>query len=267
MSCTKVISRGKNKGKRCCDVSNFCPHQLIKCENCNEMISKKNRTRHQAGCKPRKHLKIMKAVETKIIEEIHEIKDSVGKVEKLIRERPPSLNVYIGDNIYDDLVKKMGKKDAVDFLVRAASDNNPLSVIDKLYLDGNNKEDWPLAFKDGEFKYISKGKEMIIDKTGDKIGKLFGNVHNAMIQAVSEIIDSNLRGTAEDIKGMYDTYNMLKIQRNLYKLCGRTEILCNKLQSKVANPIHPFFQQYFIKLFFDDDNMLLDCELDNSTPM
>jgi hypothetical protein len=192
----------------------------------------------------------------KKVESVEKVTGEVKETLEAIKNRPQVLNVYIGDNIYDDLVKKMGKKDAVDFLIRAASDNNPLSVIDKLYLDDTNKDDWPIAYKEGEFKFLSENKEMVVDKTGAKISKLFGKVHNAMIQAVSEMIDSNLRGTAEDIKGMYDTYNMMRIQRNLYKICGRTDILCNRLKNKVSNPVHPFFQRYFIQLFFDDMNKM-----------
>jgi hypothetical protein len=193
-----------------------------------------------------------------------ETKETVNEVKKElieeIKKRPHVLNLYIGDNIYDDLVNKMGKKDAVDFLVRAANDNNPLSVIDKLYLGDDSRDNWPIAYKEGVYKYLNKDREMIIDETGSKIGELFGKVHNAMIQAVSEVINQNLSGGT--VEGMYDTYNMLKIQRNLYKICGRTEILCSKLQSKVKNPVHPFFQKYFIELFFDDRNKMKQ-ELDS----
>jgi hypothetical protein len=231
-------------------------------------MAKRALNRHIKTCKGKKRLLISKIDISNITDSIKDtvaktveysvskVEDSVSEVKELIKNRPPVLNVYIGDNVYDDLVKKMGKKDAVDFLIRAASDNDPLSVIDKLYLDDIDKEDWPIAYRNGEFKYISEKKEMIIDRTGNRIGKLFGKVHNAMIQAVSEMINNNLNGTAEDINGMYDTYNMLRIQRNLYKICGKTDIFCNRLRNKVTNPVHPFFQKYFIKLFFDDSNMM-----------
>jgi hypothetical protein len=205
-----------------------------------------------------KDIDIMEAIETKIENVVMKATNTANeKVMSELREiknRPQVLNLYIGDNIYDELVDKMGKKDAVDFLIRAASDNDPLSVIDKLYLGDGAKDNWPIAYKEGVYKYINKDKEMIVDKTGEKIGKLFGKIHNAMIQAVSEMINQNLSGNT--VEGMYDTYNMMKIQRNLYKICGRTEILCNKLQSKVKNPVHPFFQKYFIELFFNDMNKM-----------
>jgi hypothetical protein len=270
MSCNIIISRGKNRGRRCGDTNTRCYHVNIRCKNCGKTFMMKHSfDDHKKVCKKilvskKKDVEdiVNKVVSEKVNAAVKEVDNKVSAVEeeiKEIRNRPQVLNFYIGDNIYDDLVKKMGKEDAVDMLIRAASDNNPLSIIDKLYLDGPNKEDWPIAYKDGEFKYLDKDKRMVVDKTGKKMTELVGKVHNAMIKAVSEMITKNLEGSAKDVEGMYDTYNMMKIQRNLYKFCGKTELYCNKLQTKIRNPVHPFFQRYFIKLFFDDNmNINLD---------
>lgn len=252
IKCQKILLRGKNKGKKCCDVSSRCRHSKseLKCK-CGKVFELQySYSRHVKTCmKSKKQVKVTAMGMMK--EELRKVTDTNEEILKEIKKRPPVLNFYIGDNVYDDLVEKMGKEDAVDFLIRAASDNNPLSVIDKLYLDDRNKEDWPLAYnKEGEFKYLNKNKQMIVDKTGTEIVKLFGKVHNAMIQAVSEMINKNLTGQSVD--GMYDTYNLQKIQGNLYKMCGRTELLCGKFKKKIINQVHPFFNVYFMELFFDD---------------
>lgn len=164
-----------------------------------------------------------------IMKELNILREKVYKLENSPRTTHVNVNlqncIIIGDNVYDELVNKLGHNEAINYLTSGCYDE--VDVIEKLYLDSPNPNNYPIACKTPtHFRYLNEYREIIDDQNGNKVQKLVkSRVREAMLLAIME----------EDA----DTNS------NIHKLLtdDKRDIL-TKLAKITYNPDHPFFYQF-----------------------
>lgn len=249
-TCTISISRGKNKGKICKDVNAICRHERNVCPNCGEQFSYKHtlvahgKTCHKAK-KKRVQVQIVKKPD--LLERIstleqrnRDLEDKVDKVEK-----QPRINniMVIGNDFFQELALKIGKKGAVEFLTLAASSGKAIDVIDKLYLEGKDPMSYPIACRDEDHFRFRKldGHEgkLVDDRGGAIIGDLMmDRVRDAFMMAANELwCNRSLDGHAES-----DVETRLQnVQQGISAVNKRNIVY--QLAEATNNSSHPFFKE------------------------
>ena len=279
--CDIIIHKGKNKGKKCYEINKTCRHQKTICAECGSAFGyKHNFIAHLKQCTgsdttcavvaikkrpyiakkdPEAHLvtptiikrtDIKSEVEEKLLERLDKLEKVNEEFEKKLQDRPSqhvtNINVVIlGDNFYEELVSIMGKKDAVHFLAKAASKGKPLDVINKLYLDGMEPNEYPIACRDRtipDFRYLNDNRQIVNDLGGNTIGSMVSNkIRNAMLLATNEIIHERVHRPITDTEsGIYKDYDIVDMQKNLTDMCEQFQIV-RDLAEATENKFHPFF--------------------------
>lgn len=285
-TCPIIITRGKNKGKACGSVNKKCRHKNIQCPNCNGHFTvETSYIRHQAVCKgkgksdlktsPRKQEAPIRTIKIRVktLDDTDTTLSSINinsnrnnnapdnnvlleKIEQLERElnvvkNKPAVhhhwNIVLGGNFYDELVDKMGKSHAINYLTELASTGKPIDIINKLYLEGNSPEKYPIACRNNtgnesegipHFRYIGSDHRLIDDKGGRSISKIVSSgVHNAMLLAANEAINEQVENRN------YDDFNIGPIQRyaaNMRNTLPQDHII-SELSHMTRIPNHPFF--------------------------
>ena len=154
------------------------------------------------------------------------------------------LNIaIIGDNALEYLSNRMGRDEAIKYLVQNAINANSIDVVDKLYLDGKDINDYPIACReDLHFRFLDENKNIVDDFGGHKIAhKLTDNVQTAMIDAHLNYI-KKLTNTPRQ-EELWSVYDIRKVQSSINEFNNREnkENLRADLAIKVYNPTHPFF--------------------------
>jgi len=241
--CTIVISRGKNKGKQCCDVNRICRHQSVKCPNCGEEFAYKHtymsHTRLCIASPKRKTPQIIK--KSDILERLSTLeqknRDLEAKVKRVERQ-PRNINniMVIGTDFFQELTTKIGKDSAIEFLSLAAVSGKPLDVIDKLYLEGKDPMCYPIACRNQlHFRYLSN-EGIVDDRGGTIIGDLVTNrLRNAFLMVANELISKHLDGEVET-----DSDMLRNMQQNIAAV-DKSEIVY-QLAEATTNASHPFFK-------------------------
>lgn len=191
----------------------------------------------------------------KELSELREKYETVSKRMGRVEREPKNITVVIGDEkIFHGLVKKLGDElRASKFLLENIAKKNCINIVDKLYLEGVEKDRYPIACADDyQFRYLN-GSGDIVDDTGGKIilTKLQNEVHSALIEANTCMINEQL-GNSDDGQGgsgsgsvgtLYDVYDLGHIQHQLGNYRGEeeTEKLRDDLARRVYNVSHPFF--------------------------
>jgi hypothetical protein len=171
------------------------------------------------------------------------------KIERLERElevvkNKPAVhhhwNIVLGMNFFEELVGKMGRADAINFLTDIATEGKPVDVITKLYLEGNSPTSYPIACQDHDhFRYIDAEHRLIDDKGGHGISQIVSSgVHEALILAANEAIQDHVQ--TEN----YENFNIAPIQK--YVADMRRSLPQDRIISELAHmtsiPNHPFFK-------------------------
>jgi len=168
------------------------------------------------------------------------LRERVKKIENTPRIQTAFSNcIIIGPDMYHDMVAKYGKDAAIDFLTKSALSGDSVGVIQKLYLDGINPDQYPIACRDlpapskYHFRYLNDNREVVDDQGGKSVQKIFTDrAHKAMILATNEIISKAMDGE----EGAFCT--LVPIQR---KLASIDVLDIDRLANITNNPNHPFF--------------------------
>jgi len=165
------------------------------------------------------------------------------KIEKLEREleevkqtpvQHHHWNIVLGMNFFDELVHKMGKDHAIDFLSDIAQEGKPVDVINKLYLEGTSPNEYPIACCDrNHFRYIDSEHRIVDDKGGHEISKIVtSGVHDALVSAANESLH---------VHGTRDQFNALQRYITDMKRSLPKDRIISELAHITSIPNHPFF--------------------------
>jgi hypothetical protein len=253
-TCRVLITRGKNKGTACYVVNKKCRHKNIVCLHCGVPFTvETSYIRHKANCHapevPFNRIKLNIGKEPRKETQNNEITNNapieepmaynlLRKIEKLEKElelvkNTPSVhhhwNIVLGMNFFEELVGKMGKDHAINFLTEIASEGKPVDVISKLYLEGNNPTCYPIACRDRDhFRYIDSDHRLIDDRGGHSISQIVSSgVYKALILAANE-----------------QNHTVAPIQKyvsDMMKSLPQDRII-NELSHITSIPNHPFFK-------------------------
>lgn len=236
--CKVVITRGKNKGKICGEINSRCKHvsKLLKCSECGMTFDRSTSYyRHINTHAQPKEKKIPLSVTKKLdIPEIYNKLETLEQQNRNLREevevlkQQPVTN-YITimgtESFYTELISKLGKQEAIEFLTHSNVIGKPLSVFQKLYLDGKNPNDYPVACRDhSHFRYLDDDKQMVDDRDGSNIERVL----------IPKITDAIILATNATATPAYD------IRERLTHMDRTTMI--EDLAMITNNPNHPFFR-------------------------
>lgn len=278
-TCDMIIVTGSNKGKRCCDINKYCRHQKTKCDLCGEEFNHKSsyqrhiKTVHGHGCTQRRKVTVTRKEPvpghqaqghqaqghqdqgqsgTRTLEEVtrqlQQLRaefDQVNARVHKVEQEPKNITVVIGDeNIFMGLVKRLGgEKLATKFLLENMDHKDSINIVDKLYLEGVEKNQYPIACADNyRFRYLSHSGNIVDDDGGTKIVSTLENeIHSALIEANTRLIHECIDN--DDNVTLYNVYNLGTLQEQLgnYRRLD-TQKFRDDLAKKVYNTSHPFFQ-------------------------
>lgn len=163
-----------------------------------------------------------------------------------VKQRPTTIhqwNIVFGDNFYEQLVNRMGNEEAINFLSDMAAHGTPVDLISKLYLEGRDPADYPVACRDKDhFRYINSEKRIIDDKGGHSISKLVSaGVRDALITAANEHSAGAIEGNTDEDEEIEEITIIKDFVTNMPELMSK-EAIIRKLSEITTNPNHPFFQ-------------------------
>ena len=182
----------------------------------------------------------------KRIGEMAEQPDINSKLQQLndriseIADKPTVINntyniAIMAPNFYQELETKIGQRETVKLLTSSAITNDPMSILKILYFGGNDPNEYPIASKNGRYRYLND-EGTLIETGEDQVGKLVSSrIQKAMSYATGKLI----RNTMHDTDKLYDTYDLGTIQANIYNF--PTEYVYKELSHITENPAHPFF--------------------------
>ena len=243
--CTLPITRGKNKGRLCREANKTCRHQILACHKCREEFSYKHtHTAHIKLCTgPKIRKKVVIIKKNHLLDRI----ESLEAKNKLLEDKvtkvalQPRNIIVLGNDFFQELVEKIGKERAVEFLTCTAMSGKPIDVIDKLYLEGKDPMTYPIACRNQDhFRYLNAENDMVDDRGGAIIGDFMSSrIQNAFIMAANELISHGISKGNTDT--LYDTYNIVTVQESITTACDKQAIV-NELAKVTDNSEHPFFK-------------------------
>jgi len=253
-------------GKKCGEVNRKCRHKVSYCPHCgsefametsyyrhikvcDDVGSNTNNGRKKVTIKPRIKIKNNENINNvKPAVEMHSLLDRIRLLEKElehVKTRPTTVhnwNIVLGSNFYDELVQQMGQQSAINYLMEIASESKPIDVISKLYLEGNDPSDYPVACRGRDhFRYVTAEQKIVDDKGGHNISKYVSNgVMNALVSAANDAITEQMSddNCTEGGKLIAMQDHMLQMQHLASK-----ENIVSRLAELTNNPNHPFFQE------------------------
>lgn len=260
--CTNIITKGANKGKMCKDVNRWCKHKKIQCSNCKRVFSYQHSfNAHQCSIsKPKVQIRVdvkSKAAKCKpsLSEEqqretqelknmVHQLKDELDEIRKQPKVQINNLTV-ITDDIFSKVISQMGEREGVKFLLDSLDDEvECLNIVDKLYLSGKDKNQYPIACRDkNHFRFMGPNSKVVDDVNGDIIvSKLTNSMQNAFLKASADLIKGHIDDNATE--SLYDMYDIRSVHDRIKQLPlpDHRERFKEGLATKVSNPTHPFFQ-------------------------
>lgn len=178
-----------------------------------------------------------------ILEELNSLRARVQKM-----ENEPRYNnwIIIGSDMFSEMIDKYGRSEALTFLTKSALTGDSVDVIKKLYLDGVNPEQYPIACKNyHHFRYLNDKREVIDDEGGLSVRKIFTDrAHRAMVLATNEMMQYEMdqfRPDPEQPNDMDigDTFRKLGDVQCLLSSVHSLDM--DRLAGMTNNPNHPFF--------------------------
>jgi uncharacterized C2H2 Zn-finger protein len=253
-TCDIIITTGNNTGKKCRDINKYCRHEKTTCDICGEQFGHKSSyLRHVKQAHPPEKKKIV--VKPKVSQEYIEMQQELQKLREdymkvtarvdKVEQEPKNITVVIGDErIFMGLVKRMGdEKMATKFLLENMDHNNSINIVDKMYLEGVEKNRYPIACAgDYKFRYLNHSGDIVDDKGGIKIvNTLEQEIHRALIEANTRLIHQCV--DSGDNLMLYSVYDIGTLQEQLgnYHKSDKMKFR-DDLAKKVYNKSHPFFQ-------------------------
>ena len=177
--------------------------------------------------------------------ELEETKRDLNRV----KEKPTYVNIenfnanitVVSRDFFAELYQSLGSEEALRVINQASRDNQPLKLVDKLYIEGRDSNQYPIACKDRfHFRYLDDNKDLIDDKDGSRITRqIIGGVQDAMMSANNKLILQGIRRGNTDFL-FSEQYNLPKIQDNLLNINPNN--VKNELVQRFTNPKHPFFR-------------------------
>lgn len=263
-TCDIIISTGTNKGKLCRDINKYCRHKVVKCPDCGKSFGHKSsyeRHRQKAHDKQKAQVKKKVVIVKKdklgaMQQEIDELREELKQHREAINERvtkveqKPQNIIVIGDEkVFWALVNRMGEHKAMSFLLNNIHPRDCINIVEKMYLEGVDKMQYPIACADNhKFRYLSTCGDIIDDRGGKKIvSKLENEIHSAIIEANNRLIDDFVtreeKGQASP--SMFTVYDIGAIQQTLksYRESKDSEQFRDDLAKRVYNTEHPFFKE------------------------
>jgi len=231
-TCTLIITKGFNKGKLCKDVNQWCKHKKVTCDRCSKIFSYQH-TYAAHVCTANQMLKV-------IVKPKPSSNPQIPTVSELHQSKFTKLTV-ITDDLFGQIVNQMGKHEGVKFLLDSLE---CLDIVDKVYLSGKDKNQYPIAcINKSHFRFLGPSHDVVDDIGGDLIvSKITNSIQNAFLKAIADLI----QGHVEDdrIDALYRTYDIRSIHKRIKQLSttDQRERLRQRLENKVTNPSHPFFQ-------------------------
>lgn len=140
-------------------------------------------------------------------------------------------------NFFTELEHQTDHDMAIKMLVTSAANNQPLDVLKSLYFKGNDPNEYPIASKNGRYRYLNDSGDLVEDD-GKFLSTIVANrIQKAMSYATGTLIRNM---TAEfEVDRMYDTYDLGKIQSNICNF--PINHMVAELNLITENPSHPFF--------------------------
>jgi len=189
------------------------PHEKIKIT-----IKRKNPT-------PKRKTE-QRSVDNLILEELRALREQVTEMKN--NQNMPVVNVslnncvIVGADVYQDMVDKLGRDNAIDYLTNENVDE--VDVIEKLYLNDQDPSKYSIACHDNRhFRYLNEERQVIDDRGGDKVKQLVeSRVHSAMLYASNQR-ESKVSDNVQDM------------------ITGNKGDIIEKLSKVTYNPGHPFF--------------------------
>lgn len=272
-TCTKIIMQGKNSGKMCKDVNKQCRHLDLRCLCGFTTDYKRNLTRHKSSCKvsevtqkpvlqpkPKTKPKSVpvlkkepqkaespvyvqpKIPEVNVQDQFDRLFNELNELRNMVKSKPNIIiNIQVlGNNVYSDLVNKIGKAEAIHLLTCSAATDRPIDIIKKLYFENTEPQKYPIATKQNYIRYLNQEGELIESESDNFVSNLSDRVRTAMIYATNELIKNSISSNLTD--QLYEIYDIGKIQTNLADMNRiKFDGFSTELQLLTAVPNHPFF--------------------------
>lgn len=253
--CTMIITKGANKGKMCKDVNRWCKHKKMQCADCKRTFSYQHSfNAHQCSVpKPKVQIRVGIKSKTQLEQQretqelknmVHQLKDELDEIKKQPKVQINNLTV-ITDDIFNKVISQMGEREGVKYLLDSLdNDVECLNIVDKVYLAGKDKNQYPIACRDkNHFRFLGPNSKIIDDVNGDLIvSKLTNSVQNAFLKASADLIQGHIDD--DETQSLYELYDMRSVHDRIKQLplADHRERFKEGLAIKVSNPTHPFFQ-------------------------
>lgn len=224
------------------DRSNRYRHETRSCIHKSEPEPRENKSKGKPKAKEKEKIRVAikkkiapipvassrsSAVDHLILEELRALRQQVNEM-KTKTERAPVVNlnlnncVIVGADVYQDIVDKLGRDHAIEYLTNENVDE--VDIIEKIYLDDQDPNKYPIACRDNRhFRYLNDDRELIDDRGGSKVKELVQTrVHTAILHASIQREDQ-LSNNIQDM------------------IAGNERDIIEKLSKVTYNPGHPFF--------------------------
>lgn len=178
-----------------------------------------------------------------ILEELNNLRARVQKM-----ENEPRYNnwIIIGSDMFNEMIDKYGRSEALSFLTKSALTGDSVDVIKKLYMDGVDPKQYPIACKNyHHFRYLNDKREVIDDEGGQSVRKIFSDrAHRAMVLATNEMMKDELDQFQPDPEqpNDLDVGDMFRKLGDVQcRLASVNSLDIDRLAGMTNNPNHPFF--------------------------
>jgi hypothetical protein len=171
---------------------------------------------------------------------VDQLRDEIDDLRKQPKVQINNLTV-ITDDIFGKIVGQMGEQEGVKFLLDSLDNEGEcLNIVDKVYLSGKDKNQYPIACKNkNHFRFLGPNYDVVDDIGGDLIvSKITNSVQNAILRASADLMQGHVQGGDEslyDMRSVHDRIKRLPTE-------DQRKRLREGLAIKVSNPTHPFFQ-------------------------
>jgi hypothetical protein len=179
------------------------------------------------------------ADDLKIHEEIQNIHRKIDNIKQINNYNSYNIAI-VGPDMYKRLIDKVGEREALSIINQSAIMDNPLLIFDKLYLTGVEPNEFPIAYHNGEYRFLNRDNQVVVDRTGNLVYELIASpIQDLMLQNINNLIDTHLeQGNCEPL---YDTYQIGQMQGTIFSTLKK-ETIVRKLEKMVKNKSHPFFR-------------------------
>jgi hypothetical protein len=153
--------------------------------------------------------------------------------------------VIIGQDFFAELTDIVGTRvGAAQFLSDTLNGGNAIGVVKKLYLEGRDPMQYPIACRDSNhFRYLGADSRIIDDRGGEAIGNIVTDrVQKAVLLAINEMIAAGIDDEEVDT----DTLDRINASHRYLEDIDKNELV-SQLAAITHNNNHPFFNDQSIE--------------------